>query len=85
MNVPETVPGRVSAGGVPAVEQGLDHPSDILDYFLPKAEVLKQGLMPKLERNYLEKHAAVNRTADALTRAGIGVVAAPKLHGRGAG
>jgi hypothetical protein len=63
-------------GGVPDVERGLDHPSDILDYFLPKAEVEKQGLMPALERNYLEKHAAVNRTADALTRAGIGVIAA---------
>jgi len=67
-------------GGLPAVEQGLDHPSDILDYFMPKAEVLAQGLMPKLERNYIEKHVAVNRTADALTRAGIGVIAAPRLH-----
>jgi hypothetical protein len=67
-------------GGLPAVEQGLDHPSDILDYFLPKADVLAQGLMPKLERNYIEKHVAVNRTADALTRAGVGVIAAPKLH-----
>jgi hypothetical protein len=67
-------------GGLPEVERGLDHPSDILDYFMPKAEVLAQGLMPKLERNYIEKHVAVNRTADALTRAGIGVLAAPKVH-----
>jgi hypothetical protein len=67
-------------GGLPAVEQGLDHPSDILDYFMSKADVLAQGLMPKLERNYIEKHVAVNRTADALTRAGIGVGAAPRLH-----
>jgi hypothetical protein len=67
-------------GGYPDVEQTLEHPSDILDYFMPKAEVLKQNLMPALERNYLEKHAAVNRTADALTKAGIAVIAAPKLH-----
>jgi hypothetical protein len=70
-------------GGVPEVERLLDHPSDILDYFIPKAEVLEKGLMPKLERNYLEKHAALNRTADALTRAGIGVIAAGRLHGQG--
>ena len=29
--------------------------------------------MPVLEGNYLDKHAAVYRTAAALTRAGIGV------------
>jgi len=67
-------------GGYPDVEQTLEHPSDILDYFMPKAQVLEQNLMPALERNYLEKHAAVNRTADALTKAGIAVIAAPNLH-----
>ncbi len=68
-------------GGTPEVEKELDHPSDILDYFMPKAEIEAQGLMPALERNYLEKHAAVARTAEALTRAGIDVVCAPLLHG----
>ena len=68
-------------GGIPDVERTLDHPSDILDYFLPKEEVTAQGLMPALERNYLEKHRALNRTADALTRAGIGVICAQHLHG----
>ncbi len=29
-----------------------------------------------MERNYLDKHDALNKTADALTRAGIGVVCA---------
>ncbi len=67
-------------GGYPDVEKTLEHPSDILDYFMPKAQVLEQNLMPALERNYLEKHAAVNRTADALTKAGIAVIAAPNLH-----
>jgi hypothetical protein len=68
-------------GGDLDVEKTLDHPSDILDYFLPKKDVLDQGLMPALERNYIEKHNAVNRTARALTEAGIAVVAAPRLHG----
>jgi hypothetical protein len=40
----------------------------------------KQGLMPALEQNYIEKHRSTNLTADALTKAGIGVVCASKLH-----
>ena len=67
-------------GGEPEVEETLEHPSDIMDYFLPKTEVLQKGLMEMLERNYIEKHRSVNKTADALTRAGIGVVAAENLH-----
>jgi hypothetical protein len=67
-------------GGEIAVEEQLEHPSDILDYFLPKAEIEEQGLMSALERNYIEKHRSLNLTADALTRAGIGVIAAWNLH-----
>ena len=67
-------------GGEIDVEQELDHPSDILDYFMPKSDVEEQGLMPALEQNYIEKHRSTNLTADALTRAGIGVVCATKLH-----
>jgi hypothetical protein len=67
-------------GGEIDVEQALDHPSDILDYFMAKSDVEAQGLMPALERNYIEKHRSTNLTADALTRAGIGVVCATKLH-----
>ena len=67
-------------GGEPEIEAGLEHPSDILEYFIPKEDIEAQGLMPALERNYLEKHRSVNLTADALTRAGIGVVSATKLH-----
>jgi hypothetical protein len=71
-------------GGDPEVEAGRAHPSDDLDYFLSKDEVQAKGLMPALLTNYLDKHEAVNRTAQALLRAGIGVVAAPLLHGRDA-
>jgi hypothetical protein len=67
-------------GGLPAVEAAQDHPSDIFDYFLPLEEVQFRGLMPALEQNYLDKHAAVCRTAAALTRAGVGVRAAELLH-----
>jgi hypothetical protein len=67
-------------GGEVEVEQKLAHPSDILDYFMAKSDVEAQGLMPALEQNYIEKHRSTNLTADALTRAGIGVVCASKLH-----
>ena len=67
-------------GGEVDVEKELEHPSDILEYFLAKKDIEKQGLMPALERNYIEKHRSVNLTADALTKAGIGVVCAEKLH-----
>jgi hypothetical protein len=67
-------------GGDPEVEQTREHPSDILDYFRDKAEVLDSGHMPLLERNYLDKHAAVNHTAKALTENGLSFVAARCLH-----
>jgi hypothetical protein len=62
------------------IEQDLDHPSDILDYFMAKSDVESQGLMPALEQNYIEKHRSTNLTADALTKAGIAVVCATELH-----
>ncbi len=55
-----TVP-NVSAkheGGDPASEAAGDHPSDILDYFMPLEEVERRGLMPALAANYLAKHVA---------------------------
>jgi len=67
-------------GGRPDVEAKRDHPSDILEYFLPKSDILAQGLMPSLERNYLDKHDAVNDTAIALTKRGLSFVAAQNLH-----
>jgi len=67
-------------GGIPEVEEGREHPSDILEYFLPKEEIEAKGLMPLLERNYLDKHDAVNRTARALTEKGLTFIAARNLH-----
>ncbi len=67
-------------GGLPTTEEGRKHPSDILDYFMPKTEVLKNGLMEALELNYLDKHDAVNNTAKRLTECGIPFISAWNLH-----
>jgi len=67
-------------GGEEKSEKAREHPSDILDYFVSKEDILSQGLMEAFEMNYLDKHDAVNITADALTRAGIGVICAQNLH-----
>ena len=67
-------------GGIPETEAKRDHPSDILEYFMPKKDIVAKGLMPRLLINYLDKHDAVNRTAEALTKHGLTFVAAQKLH-----
>jgi hypothetical protein len=67
-------------GGDPEIDGKREHPSDILDYFRQKTEVIDSGDMPHLLRNYLDKHDAVNRTARALTENGLTFIAARKLH-----
>ena len=69
-------------GGIPSVEQTREHSSDILDYFMTKSDVMAKKLMPALEQNYMDKHASVQRTARALLKAGVPVLAAPELHCR---
>ncbi|RLE34899.1 hypothetical protein DRJ24_03250 [Candidatus Acetothermia bacterium] len=67
-------------GAGPEVDATREHPSDILEYFLTKEEIEERGLMPYLEQNYLDKHAALNRTAAALTERGLSFIAAANLH-----
>jgi hypothetical protein len=67
-------------GGIPATEKTRKRPSDILDYFMPKSDVIAKGLMPAMEQNYLDKHESVQRTAKALVKAGVPVLAASELH-----
>jgi hypothetical protein len=67
-------------GGDPDIDCCREHPSDILDYFMPKEEIISKGLMDAMLLNYLDKHDAVNRTAAALVKAGIGVVGAWHVH-----
>jgi DNA-binding phage protein len=72
--------GAKHEGGSPESEKTREHPSDILDYFMPKKDIIDKGLMTALLANYLDKHEALNRTAAALTRRGLGFVAAQNLH-----
>jgi len=67
-------------GAFPEIEKIREHPSDILEYFIPKKDILAKGLMPKLLINYLDKHDSVNRTAKALTKRGLTFIAAQNLH-----
>ena len=67
-------------GGDPDVDEARDHPSDILDYFRDKDEVLAAGDWDALTQNFLDKFDAVNATARALTEQGLSFVAARKLH-----
>jgi hypothetical protein len=67
-------------GGDPEVEQTRARPSDILDYFRDKQEVIASGDWDSLAQNFLDKIDATNRSAWALTERGISFVAAQKLH-----
>jgi hypothetical protein len=67
-------------GGLPDTERTRDHPSDILDYFIPKRDIIEKGLMPKMLQNYLDKHDALNQTAKMLTQKGLTFIAAQNLH-----
>lgn len=67
-------------GGEISVEEQREHPSDILNYFLSKEEIIENNLMQKMETNYLDKHDSVNLTAKALIKSGTGIIAAQNLH-----
>ena len=67
-------------GGDPEIDQTRNHPSDILDYFRDKEEVIAAGDWEALELNFLDKFDATNHTARALTEHGLSFVAASELH-----
>ncbi len=67
-------------GGVPEIDAKREYPSDILDYFRTKQDLIESGTMPKKLINYLDKHHSLNRTAEELTKRGLTFLAAPKLH-----
>jgi hypothetical protein len=67
-------------GGELKTETSREHPSNILEYFLSKEEILEKNMMPLLLRNYMDKHDALNNTARALTEKGLTFVAARNLH-----
>jgi hypothetical protein len=67
-------------GGDPEVEPTRAHPSDILDYFRERQEIVARGDWEALSLNFQDKFEAINHTARALTEHGIPVVAARCLH-----
>lgn len=67
-------------GGDPELDSTREHPSDILDYFRDKSEIIASGDWDGLGQNFIDKWEATNRTAWALTECGLSFVAAPNLH-----
>jgi hypothetical protein len=67
-------------GGDPEIDQTREHPSDILDYFRDKSEVIASGDWDHLLLNFMDKFNAANETARALTENGLSFIAAQKLH-----
>ena len=68
-------------GADPEIDQTRDHPSDILDYFRDKEEIMETGDWDALAGNFQDKFIALNKTAQALTENGLSFLAAPNLHG----
>ena len=67
-------------GADPEIDQQRAYPSDILDYFRDKSEIIENGDMENLTVNFLDKFDACNRTARALTENGLSFIAAQNLH-----
>jgi hypothetical protein len=67
-------------GADPEIDQTREHPSDILDYFRDKSEIIAAGHLDFLAGNFMDKFIALNQTARALTENGLSFLAAPNLH-----
>ena len=67
-------------GGDVAVEQTRAHPSDILDYFREKKEIIETGDWDNMQLNFMDKVDACNKSAWALTEKGLSFIAAQNLH-----
>jgi len=67
-------------GGDPEIDQTREHPSDILDYFRDKEEIIQSGDWDNMALNFMDKLDATNKTAWALTHSGLSFIAAQNLH-----
>jgi hypothetical protein len=67
-------------GGDPEIDSKREHPSDILDYFRDRSEIVASGEWEALTLNFLDKFDATNATARALTEHGLSFIAARNLH-----
>ena len=75
----KNVSAKHEGGNIP-VEENREHPTDILEYFVPKEELKESGLWDYLRINHLDRNDAVNSTAEALTKKGLSFLAAKNLH-----
>ncbi|MCK5316787.1 MAG: hypothetical protein KAJ55_02670, partial [Anaerolineales bacterium] len=57
-----------------------DYPSDILDYFRDKDEIIETGDWDNVTLNFSDKLDSLNKTAWALTENGLSFIAANHLH-----
>lgn len=67
-------------GGDVEIDKNREHPSDILDYFRDKQEIIDSGHWEFIRRNHLDRYIAINTTAKVLTENGIDIIAAQNLH-----
>jgi len=67
-------------GGDVEIDENREHPSDILDYFRDKQEIIDSGHWEFMRRNHLDRYIAINTTAKILTENGIDIIVAQNLH-----
>jgi hypothetical protein len=67
-------------GGDPEIDSSREHPSDILDYFRDRSEIVESGDWEQVSLNFQDKMDATNKTARALTEKGLSFIAARELH-----
>jgi hypothetical protein len=67
-------------GADPEIDENREYPSDILDYFRDKEEIIQTGDWDNMTLNFMDKLDATNKTAWALTENGLSFIAAQNLH-----
>lgn len=67
-------------GADPDLDETRPHPSDILDYFRAKDEIIASGDWDAVTQNFIDKVEATNNTARELTKNGLSFIAATRLH-----
>ena len=67
-------------GADPEIDSERDYPSDILDYFRDKDEIIETGDWDNMTLNFSDKLDSLNKTAWALTENGLSFIAANHLH-----
>ena len=67
-------------GGDVEMDKNREYPSDILDYFREKQEIIDSGHWEFMRRNHLDRYIAINTTAKLLIENGIDIIAAQNLH-----